>query len=1821
MKFKKIINEILCLAMAITMFSSGVVKVQAENINLALNKSVTASSDVSGQYSHLSPDKIVDGDTGTRWSAEASPIQWVVVDLGEVYEMNYFHIIWEGGSFNMRGSAYNIYVSESNLAGGEDWGTPVVTKTDNAEIESSDSLDVSVSGRYVKLEVTDIDGDYGNNVSVKEFEIYNVENESTTPVNTNLALKKPVGTNLYNVNDAAYLTDGKAETRMTSSTSDIKPTKENPFWAYVDLGAVYDMNYFSVLWESDSNYAKDFNIYTTTEEAINDDTQWTLVKEVANNTAGKTSVIELEKEVQGRYVKLEVTAVNGYPNVSACEFEVMLKDDSQQIPQDPEDNVALNKTGYSSSNETEGLNANKAFDGDTSTRDSRWSSKVGNAPHWVFVDLGETKDVKTIRIYWETRKATEYRIQVADTVTDTTTGEGNWKDVATLTERPSSTTDTITLTNVEKARYVRLYIDSFTSEDPDGSGSWNSISIYEMEVYGGTPAISMGDIGNMIKVETPTKDSEKLNVTLPNVEGYTVTYNGTDLEQVIDENLKIYTPVVDKTVKVSFKIVNDKTEEYQFKEIEVTVPGQYSVAVNDNAAPEVLPELQEWKGNEGSFIVTENSKIVYADDELKSAVDEMKADYEDLTGKTIEVVKGTKTDVKAGDFFFEKTTDVSLGLMDEGYLMEIDDFITVTSETQTGAYWATRTLLQALKQSDYVSIPKGITRDYPLYEVRGFILDVGRKTFTMDYLEQLVKQMSWYKMNDFQVHLNDNLIGLENKEDPMSAYSAFRLENDTVKAGGKLTDANGNVVTVNGNEQVYQQDLTSTDLWYTKEEFKNFIEESRELGVNIVPEIDTPAHSLALTKVLPDLRYGTSGRQNDHLDLVDSYEQCLTFVQTIFNEYLSDTDPVFDSETIVHIGADEYNASSEAYRKFVNDMIEYVRDTKERKVRVWGSFTQCADGEVIDTVADDGTRVQINLWNFGYANMDEMYENGFDLINCNDGNYYIVPNAGYYYDYLSDGTMYNLDINSIGGVTIPAGDKQMVGGAFAVWNDMTDYLDNGISEWDVYDRISNLPLFAAKLWGKEELNLNDANARADKLGDAPRTNFNYEVDSETDEYMNLPMDELEDTSSNEVNVSSGENASIVEVDGKNALELKGSTSYVMTDLETAGLDNSLRVKVKRTSTSTEEQILFESPYGSIKAVQKETGKVGFSRERFDYSFNYTLPLNEWVELEFKNVKNRISLYVNGELVDTIGDGEKVEGRPLLATMMFPMATIGSKTNAFIGYVDDVRIGKDTTFTSTMSLDYALWNATTILNDDNRNLLEPLIKEGKALLTQYAPEENEITRLSNEINKIVEAQDFEKADYTRVDIYKSLVEDLSAFTEESAKAVTRILDSIRYSLPVELQDTVDGYEYDLLKAIEGLETKPLTNLYYVDQSTMTATASSYQKDGSKPSNVLDGNPSTMWHTDWNITSMPHWIDLELSEPTEINGLVYTPRQSGTNGNATKYEIQVLVDGTYQTITSGTLKNDSTVKTIEFDPVTTTHIRLVYLEAANNNGSAAELQVVRANINADIEGLNTAIKDAEELLATLDKTDFTEATWTDVQNLLADAKALVSSSTPDANEVAQMIYDISKRVTQLRLEGNLTELNAAIDKAESLKESDYTATSWAFMQEKLAAAKEVAKNKNALQSTIDLAAAELNDAIDRLVKVDKTELQNKLNEAKAINTSEYTKESVAVLDKAMAEAEKVLTNANATQEEVDAAVKALEDAISGLQKPADPDTPTDPEKPTNPDTPEDPEKPTDETPEEPETPTTSDNNMMVIYAGLLLLSAMVMVVLFKKRRQEH
>lgn len=1481
-----------------------------------------------------------------------------------------------------------------------------------------------------------------------------IKANAQTAGDTNLALNKPVTVSAeFSTMPGSNLTDADEDSRWSSEKA---PTQ----WAYVDLGKTMKMDYFLMIWESASVYASNYNIYVS-----DDDQNWgsPVVAKTGNTTV--KSEERLSSEVSGRYVKLEVIAMSGYPSVSCRDFKV--KYTGGQTVQDPSENVALGKSAQASSIETATLSADKAFDGDSTSKASRWASDTGSGPHWIYVDLGEKLDVKTIRLFWETRKATAYKIQVADTISSPTV-DSDWTDVEVFATRPPSINETITLSSAVQARYVRLYIDSITSADPDGGVSWNTISLYEIEIYGGQPTESITDIADKIQVIQPNVGDTQLQIQYPTTTDFDIQYNGTDYKYVVDENLKIYQPIVDTKVTVSFKLTDKVTNAYMFKELDVIVPGTYTASSSDNKAPTILPEIREWKGETGDFTPSASSKIVISDEKLGEVADAFAKDYEEITGNSITVNKGVPA---TGDFYFSLTTDKSKGLQEEGYLIKVDDKVEVEAETLTGAFWATRTILQSIKITN--NIPKGLARDYPMYEVRSFILDVGRKTFTLDYLQQVVKLMSWYKMNDFQVHLNDNFIFLENYTaqglDPMEAYSGFRLESD-IKEGG--------------NGGLNKADLTNTDVFYTKDEFRDFIKESRVYGVNIVPEIDTPAHSLALTKVRPDLRHGTSGRNNDHLNLMGKYNESIAFVKEIFDEYMGTglADPVFDSQTIVHVGADEYTADKEAFRKFSDDMLKYVQDTG-RTARIWGSLSQSTG-----TTPVRSSEVQMNLWNFGYANMDKMYEEGFDLINCNDGDYYVVPNAGYYYDYLSNDKLYNLPINKISNVTIPAGDKQMIGGAIAVWNDMVDQKDTGISEYDVYDRIKTaIPLFGAKLWGKGEMTLNEALSVADNVGNAPNTNFEYVVESNGADIANYPMDTLSDSSQNSKDLSIGANAAIEETDGRNALRLAGGESYVNTPLTTIGLENNLRVKVKRTSADDTEQVLFESEYGSIKAVQKETGNVGFSREGFDYSFNYELPLNEWVELEFKNSKNVTKLYVNGVLMDVLGDGEKVENRPLVATMMIPFERIGSKTNSFIGYVDDVRLGSDSTYNSTMELDYLVLTAKTLLKEENNKALAELVEKADKLFVKFAPNSTDIQTLISDINQAIQGMQFKSADYSRVNAYLDLVpSDLSIFTDASASRLQVAVDSIRNDLPKEMQNIVDGYEKRLADAIHGLVLKEQANANYVNNSRLTATASSYQDSSSAPSMVLDGDLTTMWHSKWSETTMPHWIDLELDAPDSIDALVYVPRQTGNqNGMVTKYEIHVSDDGTnYNKIKDGTLSTATRdEQIITFNAITTKHVRLVYIEAGGNNASAAELKLRLANVAADIDGLKKQIEKAEQI----QDNGYTKESWDELQAQIQKAKDLAQSSNPNANDVEEMKRELSSKITSLALKGklNVSELDETIKKAQKVDISKYTEESVKALNQALSAAENIDR-KNASQTDIDSICKELKDAIDNLVE---------------------------------------------------------------------------------------------------------------------------------------
>lgn len=1448
---------------------------------------------------------------------------------------------------------------------------------------------------------------------------------------------------------AKNATDGDT-TSKSSRWGSAVDASHGEHWIYVDLGKDEKVSSAKVYWEARKATGFKIQVAKAEDAKDNDSTKWTW-KDVYTTTErpkDKTSVINFDT-TSARYVRLLITGFTGndpygdavdWDAVSIYELEVYA-DKQTETPDEPTTeatNLALKKA-TKASKDYHNKNGARAVDGKKESKSNdRWMTETAPT-QWLRVDLGKEETIKHFNIQWEdaSNYATKFEVYVSNDESVWNAEGDNYQSWGAPVVNEQNNTkglNEITLKTPATGRYLLLRVT--------GMSTGYGVSCMEFEAWNQVPAApekQPADYLNDIKVAEVTADTKTLSYTLPEdvPEGYKIKYNGTDYEQVIDLNGTIYRPISDVTVKASFKIENTKDNtDYAFKEFDVKVPGSMTAKAEANAAPQVLPELREWVGGEGQFAASVAKRVVYGQDSLKVMAEDFAADFQIITGVKLEVVQGAAA--QAGDIFFTLGADKVQGLKDEGYLLEASaNSITVKAEAVAGANWGGKTILQGMKTGNS-TFPVGTTRDYPLYKVRGLILDVGRKTFTLDWLKQMTEQMAWFKLNDFQIHLNDNYIPLEEYtkagKDVFQAYSGFRLESD-IKKGG--------------NDGKNQADLTSTDVWYTKADFKEYIEHSKALGVNIIPEIDTPAHSLALTKVRPDLRHGTDGRQNDHLNLTTLYNDSLKFVQSIFDEYVKGGEnAVFAGSDVIHIGADEYSADGNAYRTFVNDMFKYA-EGNGKTARVWGSLTSIKGTVNVSGISESGQRRQMNLWNPGWADLKQMYDLGFELIDCQDGVFYVVPNATYYYDYLGDAA-YTDGLNSISGYSVPAGDPQMIGGAFAVWNDMCDNQENGMSEYDIYDRINrSAGLFGANSWGKSgSIDTAAAKETVAKLGDAPGSNFGYDVATTEDGTIaQWNMDDLSDASGLKRDLVEGENAKIEKVDGRSALKLNGGESYVSVKddaLTTLGLGSDLRVKVKRTSASTDEQVLFESEYGAIKAVQKDTGKVGITRENRDYSFNYTLPVDEWVELEFKNEFEVTTLYVNGEKVETIGSTGNGSRGKLKATCMLPVNTLGSATNAFEGYVDDVRVteASEEPLASTMPLDYAVITAEKVLAEQDVPGLRALLEQAYALFLNANPAKADIDNLVAQINALLTDQDgkpsYEVADYCRLDAYAQLQLDGDAaallnelFTDASVARVQAAWAQVRENLPAGMQSTVDSYESAVVSALDALELKTGGDLTLVDQGKLAATANSEQTEGEngKASNVLDGNLGTYWHSMYSPSkpSGPHSITLTSKEDVmTLGGLVYTARSGHGNGTVLKYTVMASEAGTDESmveVAKGSLKDADGAQTITFDkPVRAKAIKLVVDEGKGGFGSAAELNLINADVKPDYTTLQTLVDAAKAIQkdGSCEHDAFTAETWDALQAKIAEAEKVIADQSGDVNSVFALKGELAQAIESLRLD---------------------------------------------------------------------------------------------------------------------------------------------------------------------------------------------------------
>ena len=225
-----------------------------------------------------------------------------------------------------------------------------------------------------------------------------------------------------------------------------------------------------------------------------------------------------------------------------------------------------------------------------------------------------------------------------------------------------------------------------------------------------------------------------------------------------------------------------------------------------------------------------------------------------------------------------------------------------------------------------------------------------------------------------------------------------------------------------------------------------------------------------------------------------------------------------------------------------------------------------------------------------------------------------------------------------------------------------------------------------KLWGEGTKTYNEVKATTAKVSTAPNTNPYHEIESTGSTYAeyNFDKEDGSDASKNKYNAVSAEHATYTEGKVGKALSMESDTC-IETPLDKSPAGTSLSFWVKKAAGgSSDEQVLFEgsSTLGdyTIKAVQKNTGKVGYSREGYDYSFDYTLPEDEWVHLTIKGYKDKAELYVNDSdtaIPAVMDTATKLGTQYRLATLNIPIKYIGSTTgNSFNGLIDEIELTND-----------------------------------------------------------------------------------------------------------------------------------------------------------------------------------------------------------------------------------------------------------------------------------------------------------------------------------------------------------------------------------------------------------------------------------------------------------------------------------------------------------------------------------------------------------------
>ncbi len=599
-------------------------------------------------------------------------------------------------------------------------------------------------------------------------------------------------------------------------------------------------------------------------------------------------------------------------------------------------------------------------------------------------------------------------------------------------------------------------------------------------------------------------------------------------------------------------------------------------AAETNGAPTVIPAIREWTGGNGKFELTDTVVID------SSAVSVSDAKKEIIT-EAFDSYLGVNTVFSSDNpqiVFKPEAQSEKLG--EDGYIMEISESkIEISAPNEIGFLYGIYTVLQSVKADGYV--PCGRAEDYSYYKIRGGMIDVARAYIPLEYVEEITKYYAFFKLNEIHLHIND--VG-EN------GYYIFRLESDV-------------------------PGLTATDGYYSKDDYRAYQKRMLEYGVEVITEIDTPAHSSCFASVIPELML-----DNRHIDI--SKPEAVQFVLDLFDEYITGEDPVFVSKK-VHIGTDEYPAGyNELMRAYTDTLIKHM-NARGYTPRFWGSF----GGEGFNGNTPVSSEAQANYWAVSLSDYRTLLSMGYDIINTCGPSLYIVPGGNYgFVDYYDLKQLYSTwHVNVLGPGTIKADHEQLLGANFALWNDLhTEY--SGFSIFDIFDRLRGaVCLISEKTWCGTQATKDKADGFAERT-----EKLSWYAPNSDPGRHNVP-----------------------EIDGNT----EGIKSF--------GWPYVASADITVNSLGSGDTPLFSGKDGTLYVSSK--GKIGFKREVYNFTYDCNIELGK---------KTNIKLYAtNKQTILCIDDtyyyhpnNTKNLNLTKSSTFIFPLEEIGKELD---GKIENVKI--------------------------------------------------------------------------------------------------------------------------------------------------------------------------------------------------------------------------------------------------------------------------------------------------------------------------------------------------------------------------------------------------------------------------------------------------------------------------------------------------------------------------------------------------------------------